>query len=236
MIWEQVKEKSKLFALSFSVLSRRLAEYFYTANRYYKIRLFAKADIHLHILYFFLNPFRISRRFLEAQGAEDIYTYGETPLCSMESIAKECGINSKDYCIELGCGRGRTCLWLATVLGCQTKGIEWVPSFIKRAQAVQKFWKIKNLEYTEENFLHTDLSKASVIYCYGTCMNEDEIDQLIKALKGCKNKCKIITVSFPLEDEEGRIKLDKSFKALFTWGTAEVYLHHVSPQKSSNKE
>ncbi len=41
----------------------------------------------------------------------------------MDVIARECGIQKEDVVFELGCGRGRTCFWLNTFIGCKVVGI-----------------------------------------------------------------------------------------------------------------
>ena len=68
---------------------------------YWRIRFFL-SDLLLFLLYMFFNPYRISRKFLEQKGEDDIYTYGETPITTMASILKHLKINKSDVFVEIG--------------------------------------------------------------------------------------------------------------------------------------
>src|SRR4051812_11578682 len=97
----------KLVGIRFAVFFREVIESVKIAKRYYRNRLFFRADIALKLLYFFHNPFSISKRFLQERGEKEVYAYGETPLTSWEIIARESGITAEDTVYELGSGRGR---------------------------------------------------------------------------------------------------------------------------------
>lgn len=155
-----------------------------------------------------------------------MHAYGETPLFTLDKIVQECGITKNDTIIELGCGRARTCFWLALVLGAKTIGIDFVPEFIQKAEAIKKRYAIDNLEFLEGDFLEIQYPKASVIYLHGSIMSNEEIASLNQKLLKLPHGIKIITVSFPLKDyPHGKgFKVLKTFTAHFSWGSAEVYL------------
>lgn len=192
---------------------------------YYSNARFRKADFALLWSYLFINPYRLCRKFLQKRGAEEVHAYGETPLFTLEKIVHECGITKDDTIIELGCGRARTCFWLALVLGAKTIGIDFVPEFIQKAEAIRKRYAIDNLDFMEGDFLELEYPKATVIYLHGSIMSEKEIESLNKKLSHLPRGVKIITVSFPLRDyPHGKgFKVIKSFTAHFSWGSAEVY-------------
>ena len=74
------------------------------------------------------------------------------------------------------------------------------------------------------DFLKADLSDATVLYLYGTCLPEDTITSLCKKIpKGCKT----ISVSFPLSDYDNRFQLLKTIPAVYPWGETEVYIEKV---------
>ncbi len=66
----------------------------------------------------------------------------ETPLTSLEVIARECQLSVRDVVFELGCGRGRTCFWLNQFIGCAVIGIDYVPAFIEKALKVKRRFHI----------------------------------------------------------------------------------------------
>lgn len=174
-------------------------------------------DMALLSKYFFRSPFLISKRFLQARGESNLYAYGETPLTTMALIARNCQITEGDFVIELGCGRGRACFWLNSFIGCKVKGIDYIPDFIRKAKEVGP----SGATFECADFMQADLSEASVIYLYGTCLEDETIKALCKKFhKGTK----IITVSYPLTDYSPEFEVIRSFPARFNWGETEIYL------------
>ena len=184
-----------------------------------------KVDASLLMLYLYDNPFSISKRFLMKKGEEDVFTYGETPLTTLDQIAKEVSITTSDKVFELGCGRGRTCFWLSEFLGCCAVGIEHIPDFVERGDKLIKEWKLTKVQFRQEDMLKTNLEGATVIYLYGTCYEKNFIQSLIRKFQTLPKGTKIITISYPLSDftSSGRFKVLKHFPAQFTWGAADVY-------------
>lgn len=222
-------EFSKLFALNLSVRIKNFWEYLKVVAKYHHHFKFFKADLALQLTYLFDNPFSISKRFLIKAGESDIYAYGETPLTSLDLIAKECGISAKDTVFELGCGRGRTCLWLNGVIGCKTVGIDYVPEFIERAMRITKRLKMTGCSFRNENILDVDFKNGTVFYLYGTKLEDAFIKELSAKFAALPSGTKIITVSYPLTEytEDRRIEVMKRFPIKYTWGTADVYFHMV---------
>jgi len=199
-----------------------------SAWRYYGNRTFAKVDLHLSSHYFFHNPFRISRRFLEKTGEEEVYAYGETPLTTLEQICKEFDVSSDDTVFELGCGRGMTCFWLNIIWGCNVVGVEMIPEFVEAAQSTVQKYHLKNIRFRLDDMFESDLSGATVIYLYGTCLKDHEIQRLAKTLSGLPPGTKIITTSYSLAEYTPMISEIGQIQGRFAWGTADVYLQEVS--------
>lgn len=222
-----MKEYIVLFFLRIKVGMANFWEWIKVVYLYYGNKDFAKADLLLYREYFFCNPYRMCRQELEKQGRTEIYTYGETPLTTMQKIAKLCKLGPEDTVIELGMGRGRTCFWLALVLKCQVIGIEKMVDFVSKAQSVKDHLQIPNLQFLHKDFFSADLRSATCIYLYGTCMDEEEICELAEKLAALPKGVKVITVSYPLTEYGKGFTLLSSFSAPFTWGTADVYLQVV---------
>lgn len=219
------KEFLRLLWLNLVVQKRNLVEYLYVVAKYYPNWAFAKVDLSVILMYLFHNPFSISKRFLQKRGEADIYAYGETPLTTLELIAKECGLTSDDRVYELGCGRGRTCFWLEAFLGCHVVGIEFVPDFVERAQRILRKIPNPRVIFRIEDMLESDLSGATVIYLYGTCYDDAFLHKLTKKFRQLKSGTRIISVSYPLNEfsEDSSFEVMKRFPALFTWGEGDVY-------------
>jgi len=222
----QLKETTALFGLNLKVKWFNLIEFIRLFFRYYGNDRFLKIDLSLLAAYFLRNPFKISKQFLFKKGESEVYTYGETPLTTLDLIAQTCRISPKDTVYELGCGRGRTCFWLHEFIGCRVVGVDYVPTFIEKAQYVQQQFHVSAVSFKCEDFFHTDLQNATVIYFYGTCSSNIEISKLIDRFSQLAKGTQIITVSYALTDYQPTAPFEilKRFSAPFTWGEADVYL------------
>lgn len=201
-------------------------DFWKTVWRYYRNLSFAKIDLYLIGSYLFRNPYRISRRFLKEKGEKEIYAYGETPLTTLEHICLECGITNKDMVYELGCGRGRTCFWLNAWLGCRVVGVDYIPEFVTRSRSIVHNCHLKGIEFRLEDIGNTKFDDASVVYLFGTCLDDETIHKIIANLSLAKPGLKIISVSYPLTDydKEGILKVEHQFQGSFAWGKSDVYL------------
>ncbi len=225
--FSKLKEFFNLLNTHLVVQTRNLFENIKIICKYYTTNLsFFKTDVSLLLTYLFDNPFAISKRFLLLKGEIDIYAYGETPLTSLQIIAEKCQITSKDLVLELGCGRGRTCFWLNSFIGCKVIGIELIPEFVERAERIRKKLKITGVRFLQEDFFLTDYSKATVVYLYGTCLEKYQVEKLINSLSTLPSGAKIITVSYALNDFSNTKLFEtmKRFPVPFTWGTADIYM------------
>jgi SAM-dependent methyltransferase len=204
----------------------RLFEWGRVVWRYYRSAAsFVWLDVLLALHYLFRNPHRISKAFLMKKGAKNIYAFGETPLTTLDTIARECRILSDDLVYELGCGSGRTCFWLRTFVKCQVVGVDYLPAFISKANRVKKWARLSKIHFLQEDMLTVDLKGASVIYLYGTCLEDAVIERLLYRFEELKRGTKVITVSYPLTDyNNAYFKLEKSFSARFPWGKADIFL------------
>ena len=202
----------KLFWIQIVVLLREFIEWIVVVFLYYRNKKFRQADLRIFFVSLFHNPYRISKEFYKE------HVYGETPITTMAKIAKECEITEKDIVYELGCGRARTCFWLATIIGCKVLGIDLIPHFIGLGRETALRYGIKNLKFLRRDFLQAKIKGATVIYLYGTTLTEAQVETLSKQLSAPK----VITVSYPLESPD--YKVTKSFPCRFTWGWTEVYL------------
>lgn len=190
--------------------------------RYYKNKRFLLADSTLFFLYLFSNPYRISRKFLQKKGAENIYAYGETPLTTLEKIVRAFGVSPENKWLDLGSGRGRSCFWISEFWGCQTRGIEWIPQFASRACQIAKRIPSCRAKFQNDSIQNVDFSWPDVVYLCGTCMSEKEIESILIPMQSLKNGAKVITITEPLKHPS--YWLIQSIPVSFIWGETEAYL------------
>lgn len=224
--FSKLKETMILLWINLKVKSNNFVEFVRVIINYYPNLNFFKIDSTLLLSYFLSNPFRMSKQFLLERGEKEIYTYGETPLTTLDFIAHQCHLSSHDVVFELGCGRGRTCFWLNQFIGCSVVGIEYIPVFIEKAQKIKNRFNLQRVSFRLDDLFQADLSGATVIYLYGTCFSADSIDLLIDRFSLLPDGTKIITVSYALTEyqPEAPFQVLKQFASSFTWGKADVYL------------
>lgn len=196
---------------------------------YYQDPTFGSIDRSLLKKYIFRSPYRISKQYLKCKQEEDLYTYGETPLSTFEKIAEELEINALDRVLELGSGRGRGVFFLAHFYNCEVIGIERVPQFVKLASYVAHEHQIRNVAFKCADMFKVDWPKVNIVYLYGTCLKEDEIEHVIENLKTFPKGTQVLSVSYPLidYDQAQTFKLKKAFTVSFPWGETEAFLQIV---------
>ena len=83
------------------------------------------------------------------------------------------------------------------------------------------------IEFICGNFMNTDLSKSSFIFCNSTCFSSELLLNIAKKVnKEVPNGCIVITFTKKLpflNKNEWEIK--KGFKRLMSWGLATVFVH-----------
>lgn len=221
-----IKEYGQLAYLRGVVGIKELTEYTHTVLKYYGLKSFRRVDSFLVFSYLFKTPFKVSKEFQIKQKDDDIYTYGETPLTTLQKISKECRLERSDTVLELGCGRGRTCFWLNAFIGCKVVGVDHVPDFIGRANLAKEKFDFQDVEFRCSDLLTTSYGGASAVYLYGTCYSPEFIQQLADHLEMLPKGAKVITVSYALTEfaPKAPFEVMRRFTARFTWGEADVFL------------
>lgn len=221
-----LKEYLELIGINCVVWVKNFIEFIRVAFHYYRNLTFCKLDLSLLLTYLFHNPFTISKEYLQRKGEKEIYAYGETPLTTLDHIAKECRISKNDTVFELGSGRGRACFWLNSFLGCKVVGIERIPEFVQRADQIKSRFDVTGVTFRQQDLLDVDYAGATVIYLYGTCMEAAFIEKLISKLRSLPAGTKVITVSYALTDYTSQplFEVMRCFPAHYPWGTADVFL------------
>ncbi len=222
-----MRSTGNLCSLYFASIVWQLKEQKKVKQRFYGNKQLREVDRALAKAYFGRNPFHISKRFLQKKGAPQVHAYGETPLTTLAYIAQECGLTASDHVMELGCGRGRGVFFLSNHIGCNVLGIDWVPDFIATANQICEGLNLAKVHFACKDMFSADVyykTKATAIYLYGTCLEDDEIESLQAIFQKLRSGTKIITVSYPLE---GPFALRKQFPAAYPWGETEVFLNEV---------
>lgn len=192
-------------------------------RQFYGDACFKRADKALKKRYLFRNPYAISRRFLKARGADEVHVYGETPLTSLNLIARKVPLSDKDVFLDLGCGRGRGVFFVHCRFGCRAIGLDWVLEFIQEAKAAAAEAGSPVEFRCGEMAGHEAMAQATVIYLAWTCMSEEERDAAERALEHTCEGTRIVTVSYPLSSKNFILK--DTVLVSFPWGEGEVFFH-----------
>jgi len=217
-LFSSVKE---LFFLNCKYYKTETRSLFFSLN-YFKNQSFRKAYLLLLWRYLFRSPFLIAKEESDKTKKHYLSIYGETPLPTFAEIAEKIGLNPKDSFIDLGSGRGLICFWAATIVGCDTTGIECIEELVSHAEQIARHGKIDNLKFYRQDIKEADLSKCTFLYFYGLHLPDEEIAALQERLQTLPSQAKVVSISFPLAQGK-EFSLYKRFTASFPWGTTDIF-------------
>lgn len=133
-------------------------------------------------------------------------------------MAQAAEISSKDHYIELGSGRGKTCIWAALFLGCSVTGYEWVPLFADLSKALCRLLRLP-AQFEQVSLFKADLSQATVVYLYSTQLSDEELLKI--PLATLPSGARLITISAPHPD----FSVTQTIPVTFPWGDTIAYIH-----------
>ncbi len=191
-----------------------------TIFHFYRKPQFALLDLAFGLSYLFSNPFSLCRKTMQKRGEKEIHAYGETPLVVWKKIAELAKIGPDDLFLDLGCGRGKLCFWIASEIGCRTRGVDFVPAFVRRGSFLARLFRLSHLEFKESALSDIALTEASVIYLYTFHPEEERLD-----FSELASGTRVITVSEKLA--EPNFELTATVPVQFPWGETEVFIHRV---------
>ncbi len=191
---------------------------------FYKNAFFKEVDLSLKQVYHKENPYRICKNFMQKEQKTKIHVYGETPLTELYAILTKLELKKEDCFIDLGCGRGRSVLFVSTFFGCKAIGIDIVPLFCERGQKIASCLPLPP-KFLCEDMTTSDLKEGTVLYFYALCLEEDLLLSMIFKLTKLKKGTKIITVSFPLSDYSEAFSTLFSKIASYPWGKTELFVN-----------
>ena len=157
MEWQKVKETGHLLKVQMAVSWFHFIEWLQVVLRYYGNLTFALLDLTVLLLSFWYNPFRLCRLYREQkerEGDKDVehYTYGETPLTTMDEIVSTFKIPKGSKLLEMGAGRGRLAFFLSQVKGMRVTGVENVPTLYQIPLKACRIFKPHDVEFLLEDF------------------------------------------------------------------------------------
>jgi hypothetical protein len=191
-------------------------------STFYKNPLFKKIDLSFKEIYKGMNPYFVSKNFLENMGADNIHTYGETPLSTLYLMLKACLVTKGDVFFDLGCGRGRGVLFASSFFGIKAVGVEQIETFCFLSSKVAPSLPVT---FVSKDILETDLSGASIIYFYSLFMEEAPFALMIKKLESIPKGTKVITVSYPLANYSNNFTEIQMKNISFPWGKSSVFIN-----------
>lgn len=222
----KIQEFPRLLMINLIVSLKGFFEYCKVVWFYYRSSNFRKADLALLAAYFGCSPFRVHKQYMKQLGKENIYLYGETYLTTMDTLAAKAAISPKDTYVELGCGRGRTCFWVRCFKECKTIGIDYVPAFIEKAQAIACRQNLDQIEFYYQDFL-IEKWPLGTIYCLdGTLLEGEEIASIIRTSDLLPEGTRFIAINFSFvgdfPDQRPQWQLKEAFTVSYPWGEADA--------------
>jgi len=179
-------------------------------------------ELSLKKAYFFKNPYRMVRRFLEKRGDKEVYLYGETPLPLIDKILQDFSVPKNATFFDFGSGRGHIPLYLASKYKMRAYGVEEVAEFVVIANQIAVKHHL-SARFFCQDYLDWKI-EPDYVYLYGTCLEDDIIEKLVKT---SWKKTKWITVSFPFSDYSDRFEVEKKLVGVYPWGETDIFLNRM---------
>jgi len=181
-------------------------------------------DLLIDFIYFFVSPF--SLRNAEGNNLPVTYeelTYGEIYYFTARSILRKIDFTSEDVLVDIGSGRGKMVFFASAYFKAGAIGIEILPTFVSKSRQIANILNLPDAQFIQGNFLDFDFSDVTVVYFAGTCISEESLKKLMKALRKAPKGTKIINLSYPLEEDF--LQLMAREEMFFSWGTTLVYFY-----------
>jgi SAM-dependent methyltransferase len=215
----------KLILLGYYYSAIELAEYCRSLIRYRHMPKYLKYELLLLWKYLLVNPYNSCKIYLQRLGFTE-QPYGETPLPLMEKILNKFPLSNRDVLLDLGCGRGKLCFWVACRCPCQVIGMDINSTFINKAKSIARQLELVNLTFIEQDIFSDNLPASTHIYLYGSAYADDVLLKLAVTLAKRPTFTTIFSVSFSLNDycETPRFETVAVLSARFLWGETEVYI------------
>lgn len=196
-------------------------------RRYYWLWPVAKADIYWMLEYGLRSPFAISRRATRKNRLpEDLAVYGETPWTTLERICEAAQLRSEQRFVDLGCGTGRTLLFVSIWYGCNSLGYELVERFVEKFAWLQHKLNLKEqAQIKAENWLDAEL-EGDVFLLVGSCYSDRHLQEATHKLQHLPPGKIVVSVSYPIAG----LTLQEEFEAAFSWGKGTVYVQQTVQQ------
>ena len=150
------------------------------------------------------------------------YTYGETPFEVIQEICSIVSIQKETKFLELGSGIGLFSLYISLMYGCQTKGIEIIPSFVQSSQKCARFLSL-NCIFTQGDLWSLTWTHVDCIYLTTTTFPEHWLQRLDEKIHEISIGAFLIVLTHQLQNS--KLLLYRSFLRDFSWGIATVFIY-----------
>lgn len=190
-----------------------------------RVRGLFRAD--LTLFYFYRTFYSIAKNRFEkglSERPDEELTYGETPYITIHKIMKKISIPQDSFFLDLGCGKGKLVFYIHRRFRIRAAGMDVIPTYISAATRMAKREKMENVKFIQKDFLTSKIPNASIIYVTCTCLSNDTRKKLFDKFESVSPGTVIVTASYPINRSD--FKLEKSFKAYFSWGKTMVYIQH----------
>lgn len=193
-------------------------------RRYYRYPPLLWADCLWMLEYALSNPFTLSSKATRTDKLpEDLTVYGETPWTTLEHICQAANLQADDHFVDLGCGTGRTLLFVAHYYHCRVSGYELIPRFVHKLRWLRQALHLETqLDIYPDNWLKQPLA-GTVFLLVGTCYSDEHRTAAETKLRQLPSGTRIISISYPLQG----LALQETLTLPFSWGKGTAYIQHV---------
>ncbi len=152
----------------------------------------------------------------------DSLTFGELTYAGLSSVMAAFPHLKGKYCLDLGSGHGKTCLWLSSVYGMTATGIEIVPSFVRISRLLAAFLRCKKVAFIEGDFFEIPFPSVDLVIFPSTCFLPEDSYRIAEKIKLNLPHAMVWSLSEPLPG----IPVQCELPIMCTWGIDVLYVQN----------
>lgn len=143
-----------------------------------------------------VRPYLLSEEALEKRGRVGTaeYMYGDTPPRVLLDILDRADIRPDDRFVDLGCGAG-SCVLLASRLCAHAIGVDAISELVAAAEHSALTLSCDNTTFECGEHTCFDWSRATILYCYATCVPDQKMALLSAHAARCAPGTRVVTVT-----------------------------------------
>lgn len=154
------------------------------------------------------------------------FRYGETPYPTGLELLREAEVGPEDVLFDLGAARGKFVFLAALATDCRAVAMDMLASYCLIGDRIVAAAKLQDhVAFVHADFLHEDLSEATILYTAASSWSEETRAKLLARVEELEPGVRWISVGWELRHP--KLELLKARRLLFSWGRDDAWIYQI---------